>query len=202
MRTPPIRKQKLPDLKTVKRALYATWALHVKQYDYWRCSLCDDTKAPVMSHHWYCCDKQAHAARYVVDNGITLCFACHLRKVHLRADFVMINKLHQYMKEHRGFDPWFTETRMQVKLTTAELRRLWNEMREDVTDLDALPAVQKVAVKGGKLFIHFPKEEHPLFVPHNVVSRMGVLYEVAVVTTMENKTYRYTLKELIKEEEE
>jgi len=188
-------KKKLPDLRTIKKTLYATWSLKVKQADYWRCSLCGDEDR-VAAHHWYCCDKQAHAARYVVDNGITLCFACHLRKVHLRADYVTINKLYQYMTQHRTFDPWFTEKRMQVKLTTKELRRLWDEMRYCVVNIDTLTTVRVSTEKCGKLFIHFPKEEHPLFIPYNVVTHNGLLYEVAVVATMKDKTYRYTLREL------
>jgi len=187
-------KQKLPDLKTVKKTLYTTWSLNVKQADGWRCALCGDTESPVMAHHWYCCDKQAHAARYVVDNGITLCFACHLRKVHLRADYVIVSQLYSYMKECRNFDPWFTKVRMTVDLTTAELRRLWDCMREDVTDL--IPLNGLFTKRGKKSFIHLPSISHQIFAPHNVVINGDTKYEVMVVAVMEDKTYRYTLKEL------
>jgi len=187
-------KQKLPDLRIVKKTLYTTWSLKVKQADEWRCALCGEAVLPLMSHHWYCCDKQAHAARYVVDNGITLCFACHLRKVHLRADYVIVNKLYRYMVDYRSFDPWFTKVRMTVDLTTAELRRLWDEMCEDVTDLVPLNGV--FTMRGEKSFVHLPSISHQMFAPHNILANGKTKYEVTVVATMKDKTYRYTLKEL------
>jgi len=186
-------KQKLPDLRTVKKTLYTTWSLKVKQADGWRCALCGDTDR-LAAHHWYCCDKQAHAARYVVDNGVTLCFACHLRKVHLRADYAIVSKLYRYMIDCRSFEPWFINARMTVDLTTPVLRRLWDDMREDVTDL--VPLGGSFTTRGGKSFIHLPSISHQLFAPHNVVVNGNTKYEVMVVATMKDKTYRYTLKEL------
>jgi len=86
-------KQKLPSIAKVKKSLYNDWALRVKQRDGWKCLLCGATDN-LTAHHWYVCDHNAHAARYALANGATLCYACHIRGIHQRADWQSVNGLY------------------------------------------------------------------------------------------------------------
>jgi hypothetical protein len=105
--------------------------MRVKQRDGFKCALCR-SEENLTAHHWYACDHHAHAARYAVDNGITLCYACHIRSVHTRADYVTINRVMEYMQSVCGVsqeDIDVLDHLTHTELTVNLLRLLWRSFR-------------------------------------------------------------------------
>lgn len=127
------KKVPLPSIKEVKKTLRENWALQVKLKDGRKCALCGSTNN-LTSHHWYVCDHHAHVARYEISNGITLCYACHIRTVHTRADYVTIKNLYKYMQDNRNFTPELAEyldSCIDQRFTTAKFRELWDLFRSE-----------------------------------------------------------------------
>ena len=203
------KKEKLVSLSTIKKTLYADWALRVKQEDGWKCVLCGSTDN-LTAHHWYCSDHFAHAARYCIGNGVTLCYACHIRSVHTRADLATISKIHQYMKEQRGFIENHVITLTEMELTTAFLRDLWNLFRVPRT-INGRSDYTLKELKNGKWFLYL-YEKHPSFVVNNLFNDPSLpsdgknLFEVKVVTKLETSDgepyYRYSLQKVSETKEE
>lgn len=83
-------KQRKVSLKIAKRFLYEDFTSRVKwQNISGACALCG-SKDNITVHHWCVADHFAGQARYLYANGIPLCYACHIRKVHTRADYATI----------------------------------------------------------------------------------------------------------------
>ena len=194
------RKIKLPSITQVKRALYADWALTVKTRDNWNCLLCG-CEENITAHHWYVSDHHAHAARYCVDDGATLCYACHIRGIHTRADYVTISKIYDLLLAQ----PVQPDTRaiaqlMKTELTVPMLRKMWDAMRARPVDLVEYNVL--VDLKGGKLFlsVECPKQ---IAVVGNTVDLPGFgvceVKTIAVNPQAKNGPYRYTLRRLLDE---
>jgi hypothetical protein len=203
------KKEKLVSLSTIKKTLYADWALRVKQGDGWKCALCGSTDN-LTAHHWYCSDHFAHAARYCIGNGVTLCYACHIRSVHTRADWATINKIRKYMEQQWRFDEEYICSMMKKKLTTAFLRDMWDLFRVPQT-INGRSDYTLKELKKGKWLLYLD-ERHPRFVVNNLINDPSWpsdgkhLFEVKVVTKLETSDgepyYRYSLQKLKKEGEE
>lgn len=186
-----MKKPKLPSLSRIKKALYADWSLRVRTRDGFKCLLCGATEN-LTSHHWYCSDHHAHAARYAIANGATLCYACHIRGIHTRADYVSVNRL----KEAIGV----TDVTMMLldrliaqELSTALLRELWDGMRKR----PIIDSGFNMTQRGGKLFLYTLGNQTAV-VGNIIRVSTGCFegdYDVAVVTSTTDG-YRYTLKKL------
>lgn len=195
------KKELLPSISLIKKTLYANWALKVKQADGWKCALCESTEN-LTAHHWYVSDHHAHTARYEVSNGITLCYACHIRSVHTRADYVTIIKLYNYMLKYRGFDSTTIEhlrSCIADKFTTASYRVMWDKFRSQVMNISKRynHLVFQVIVSGSKTFIYSDIPNRTLIVKQ-LVKINGCLHEVMV----ESKTdtgWRYTVRRMEEE---
>ncbi|MFA6690341.1 MAG: hypothetical protein WCS18_12795 [Sphaerochaetaceae bacterium] len=182
---------KLPSIPKIKKALYADWALRVKRRDGFECLLCGATEN-LTAHHWYVCDHNAHAARYSVDNGATLCYACHIRGIHTRADYVSVRRIFGLMIGSKA-NLCVLQDLSKTELTTAVYRNLWDAMRERVIDLYP----EQIGHKGGKVFVWTKGPQEA--VAGNVVrfELSGASYVVSVVAKIESADmYRYTLKRL------
>ncbi len=203
------KKEKLVSIGTIKKTLYADWALRVKQADDWKCALCGSTDN-LTAHHWYCSDHFAHAARYCIGNGVTLCYACHIRSVHTRADWTTVSKIREYMEEQWRFDEEYICSMMAKKLTTAFLRDMWDMIRAPRT-INGRSDYTLKEMNNGKIYL-FLNEIHPRFVVNNLINNPTLPYdgehllEVKVVTKLETSDgepyYRYSLQKLKKEGEE
>lgn len=203
------KKEKLVSLSAIKKTLYADWALRVKQGDGWKCAICSSTDN-LTAHHWYCSDHFAHAARYCIGNGVTLCYACHIRSVHTRADWATVSKIREYMEEQWRFDEEDICAMMAKELTTAFLRDRWDTIRVPRTITGECDYTLK-ELKKGKWFLYLD-ERHPRFVVNNLINDPSWpsdgkhLFEVKVVTKLETSDgepyYRYSLQKLKKEGEE
>lgn len=187
-----MKKPTLPSLSRIKKALYADWSLRVRSRDGFKCLLCGSTEN-ITAHHWYCSDHHAHAARYSVDNGATLCYACHIRGVHSRADYVSVERI----KNALHFELWRmvdVENLIEIELTTSILRQLWDGMRKRVIEAEDSYA----RCRSGKLYLY--TKGNQIAVVGNVIRipegrEFAGLNEVTVVTRTGN-IYRYTLKKL------
>lgn len=189
------KKQKLPSISVIKKTLYDNWALRVKQRDGFKCVLCG-SEENLTSHHWYCCDHHAHAARYCIHNGVTLCYACHIRSVHTRADWLTVRKIETYFKSF-----WLDEydenigsilNLIKTELTVSTLRGLWDEFRNN----PVCPADATVQNVRKKLYMYSPQR----FVRYQTVVLDGSVYDIQVVTKNEHGGWRYTVKLHQKEE--
>jgi hypothetical protein len=187
-------KQKLPSIAKVKKSLYNDWALRVKQRDGWKCLLCGATDN-LTAHHWYVCDHNAHAARYALANGATLCYACHIRGIHQRADWQSVNGLYLRLLDTGAIgvsDPTAINELSKIELTTAVLRRLYGEMRKRV--IPAPPSIKYVRLNEGRGFL-FDFCSHPCAVVGNVISFEQKVYSVNVVKKIKCG-YRYSVSEI------
>lgn len=204
-----MNKKTLPSLSLVRKTLYADWALRVKQRDGFKCAFCC-SEENLTAHHWYACDHHAHAARYAVDNGITLCYACHIRSLHTRADYVTINRAMEYMQNFCGISQEHIDVLdclIDTELTVNLLRSLWRNFRRphhiyiDPKDLRYV----------GKKIYYSPVNKTPFLVVGKTVcmengkGKPDSCFEVKVVTKIEDTlrkgtSYRYTLRQMSTEE--
>lgn len=215
------KKAKLPPLSSVKKALMQDWARRVKERDGWGCMLCGSTDN-VTAHHWFVANHFANQARYMVDNGITLCYACHIRKVHTRADYVTIGRLKHLMSVNHGFTDKQEESLISASntpVTTQFLRDSWDVFRKPIK-VNPLPTDTKWKVIKKRLFItpglYDCVSQHQTFVVGNVVCFSGCdvatfgyplevieepLFEVTAVATVasnHDRRYRYTLQPVVR----
>lgn len=195
------KKELLPSISQIKKTLYANWALKVKQADDWKCALCQSTEK-LTAHHWYVCDHHAHTARYEVSNGITLCFACHIRSVHTRADYVTVKKLHNYMMEFRGFNSIVAEhldNCINNEFKTVDYRELWDGFRSNVVKINKgyKHNMFKIVVSASNTFLYSDDPNRTLIVKQ-LVNINECLYEVMVETKVYNK-WRYTVRRMEEE---
>lgn len=186
--------KKLPSIPRIKKALYADWALRVKKRDGFKCLLCGATEN-LTAHHWYVCDHHAHAARYCVDNGATLCYACHIRGVHQRADWASVRLIADATRLTKDFDERRILLARETELTTEVLRNLWQGLRERPVDLGNMNVL--VALKRGKLFVS-TDADHPVAVVGNTmrVPGYGVCEVVSTAKDGSKGALRYTVKPL------
>ena len=196
-------KERLPGIGLVKRALYNTWALKVKQRDGWKCLLCPETEN-LTAHHWYVSDHHAHAARYSTANGATLCYACHIRSIHTRADYVTVNRLYDAIPGSAHISFASLNALVDTDLTIPLLRSMWDAMRSHPVELDEYDVT--VTGKGKKLFLTV-ESDHPVAVVGNTVYAPGHgVCEILVATPIPASTVngpitrracqRYTIKQL------
>ena len=200
---------KLPSISQVKKALYADWTLRVKQRDGWKCLGCGCTDSRLSAHHWYVSDHLSHAARYCIHNGATLCYACHIRRIHQNPDWTSIKPVWDAVSQTAGFDERVITTLANTELTTDMLRRLWDAMRARPVTLDNYETV--VDVRGKKLFLSVDCRRPIAVVGNTIVAPGFGLCEIATVATLDAKTtasnfsdscdavgnnYRYTLRKI------
>ena len=187
------KQEKLPSLSRIKKALYADWSLRVRTRDGFRCLLCWETDK-LTAHHWYCSDHHAHAARYSVDNGATLCYACHIRHIHTRADYVSVRNLREQIGVTDAALVRIDEL-IRTDLSTTVLRGLWDAMR--ARPITIIPC--KTVYQGAKVFV-FDDEKQAAVVDNVVRLDADIaddsLYSVAAIARMPSGALRYTLKPL------
>jgi len=189
-----MKKPKLPSIPKIKKALYADWSLRVRTRDGFKCLLCQATEN-ITAHHWYAADHFSHCARYAVDNGATLCYACHIRGIHQRADYVSVERVANAVGMTNS-SMMGVEMLIQQELTTPLLRELWDAMRKR----PVVVSYAHLTSKGGKQFLK--QQGHQIAVAGNTVRlppgflrSENDIYEVTTVAKTDDG-YRYTLKSL------
>lgn len=91
-------------LKRVKKRLHDLWSWLVRNRDGWKCIFCGREHNPIerviiSAHHWIVHAAGSIATRYVLGNGVSLCWGCHKFHVHMRGDAWTIDRIREYMKE-------------------------------------------------------------------------------------------------------
>lgn len=78
-------------IKRLKTKCDKLWSEAVRTRD-GECVLCGK-KDSLSAHHWIHSKAQGNNQRWNIKNGITLCFACHIYKVHTHASAEIIENL-------------------------------------------------------------------------------------------------------------
>ena len=71
-------------MKRVKAQLAVLWSLAVRRRDR-ACVMCGKTDT-LQAHHWLFFKSHSMALAFNVANGATLCYPCHIFKLHMRGD--------------------------------------------------------------------------------------------------------------------
>ena len=84
-------------IQALKKECFVLWSKYIRARDGQKCALCGSTKY-VTSHHW-CLPKRGHADfMFEEDNGVSLCYACHIRKVHREdSSFALLTRIRNYI---------------------------------------------------------------------------------------------------------
>jgi hypothetical protein len=84
-------------IQSLKKECFALWSKYIRQRDGHKCALCGATKY-VTAHHW-CLPKRGHADfMFEEDNGVALCYMCHIRKIHREdSSFALISRVKNYI---------------------------------------------------------------------------------------------------------
>lgn len=80
-------------LKSLRNKCDKLWSEAVRTRD-GECVLCGRQDA-LAAHHWIRSRAQGNKHRWNIKNGITLCFACHIYKVHTYASADILGQLKQ-----------------------------------------------------------------------------------------------------------
>ena len=185
-----MKKPKLPSLSKVKKTLYNDWALRVKQRDNWACLLCGRTDN-LNAHHWCVCDHHAHAARYCVHNGATLCYTCHNRGVHFRADWVTVQRVALAVRSQPGVDEQMIRALANIEVTTDFLRVNYEILQNRPVDFGD----HNVKYERKKLFV-IKQEPHISAVPGNTVRTKDGIFVVTTVAPIDVDVNTFSLYDI------
>ena len=75
-------------LSKLRKECDKLWSEAVRARDGNKCVLCGSA-SHCQAHHWCHTKAQGNATRWDISNGITLCYTCHLYKVHSGAAYYM-----------------------------------------------------------------------------------------------------------------
>lgn len=75
-------------LSKLRKECDKLWSEAVRTRDGNKCVLCG-SNSHCQAHHWCHTKAQGNATRWDINNGITLCYTCHLYKVHSGAAYYM-----------------------------------------------------------------------------------------------------------------
>lgn len=78
-------------IKKLKKKCDELWSKAVRTRD-GACILCGNTNG-LAAHHWIHSRAQGNRHRWNILNGVTLCYACHIHKVHKHASAEIIDEL-------------------------------------------------------------------------------------------------------------
>lgn len=78
-------------LSKLKKELDTLWSLAVRHRDN-KCVMCGATEN-LQAHHWIRTKAQGNTTRWDIRNGASLCYCCHIHKIHSNPSIDNINKL-------------------------------------------------------------------------------------------------------------
>jgi len=83
-------------MKRLKKSGLVKWSLAVRARDGHKCLMCDKTEY-MQAHHWLF--RKAHSVRLALDpaNGSTLCYGCHIGRIHRDGDGEFMMQLFERM---------------------------------------------------------------------------------------------------------
>ena len=92
------KKIKKKSIQALKKEADELWAWQVKGRDV-KCVLCGSAEK-LHAHHWFKAKSRSLKYRWDTRNGITLCYACHLLKLHKLATYDMISIIVEHVKKY------------------------------------------------------------------------------------------------------
>lgn len=81
--------------KSLKTEAHRLWSLAVRARD-GKCVLCQNRET-LQAHHWIVHARGSLQVRFIPENGVTLCYTCHIYKVHGRGDADLMDRIRDYM---------------------------------------------------------------------------------------------------------
>ena len=111
----------------VKKDLADDWSRHVKKRDGNMCAICGETDR-LSAHHWCRGDKRSKMATWEYDNGITLCYYCHMQCAHDLPDWLHYNSYAKYVMKvtNQGTEMMDRILKLsQTEVCDKVVRRLW-----------------------------------------------------------------------------
>ncbi len=111
----------------IKRDLDEEWGRLVRDRDGWKCAMCSETNN-LAAHHWCRGAQRSKMARWCLDNGITLCYTCHIRLAHERPDWLLYDSFRRYimMVSNTGSQLCCNIERLSnIEATEDNTRSLW-----------------------------------------------------------------------------
>ena len=101
------------------KVLPALWSIRIRKRDGNRCIMCGKSSEEVAlnAHHWIVPAGRSLRTRFILDNGVSLCYACHIFKVHKDGAAQHMDAIRLYMRrfvseeryeeiKRMGNDPW------------------------------------------------------------------------------------------------
>jgi Bacteriophage Lambda NinG protein. len=129
---------KKSELTKIKERCDKLWSNVVRLRD-GRCVICGVTEG-LHAHHWIKNRGQGNAARWLIDNGATLCFFHHIRDVHQNACKYTIERLNRAMK------PIISDDRVEeienmnsaLKLTLSDMKEIYDALEGEYARIKQL----------------------------------------------------------------
>lgn len=116
--------------RRIKKICHNLWSKVVRARD-GRCVLCGNSET-LQAHHWIVHAAGSLLTRFLPENGVTLCYACHIFKVHQRADSELLDRIKEHMTKHLDW-PRYEEIKAMGhcpnELTLEDLQRKAEELR-------------------------------------------------------------------------
>jgi 5-methylcytosine-specific restriction endonuclease McrA len=120
-----------PTLKGIKKQLDKEWSLAVRNRDANKCVMCGNTDG-LQAHHWVVRKARSLNVRWHTDNGATLCYPCHIWKLHTYADMDFVlefkSRMDQIVSPERQ-EVIKTLAREKADYSTEDLLRLLDGFR-------------------------------------------------------------------------
>lgn len=111
----------------VKRDLSKEWGKRVRERDGNQCIMCGETDR-LAAHHWCRGDHRSKMATWCIDNGIALCYSCHIGDAHQTPDWLLYNAYAQHIMKITNQGPEFMENIKKLSETEVcnkVVRKLW-----------------------------------------------------------------------------
>ena len=115
-------------ISLVRKDLDNEWGRRVRERDGNQCTQCGAVK-DLTAHHWCRNAQRSRAARWCLDNGITLCYACHIRFAHERPDWLLYDSYRRHVVATTGRDTARVTDNIELvsglTLDDKTIRRIW-----------------------------------------------------------------------------
>jgi len=111
--------------RAIVRKLDKLWAEIVKIRAGYRCQRCGKKSNNLQAHH--ICGRRKYSTRWVIENGVALCAACHIL---VQENFVEASELVKKVLEKEVYEALKKRAEMVIKYTTNELEELLQMLEE------------------------------------------------------------------------
>lgn len=129
------KKPKTLTIAKIKKLLHDDWSKRVQERDGYTCQLCGRGKTYIdedgtekssrlSGHHWWRTAHRGGWTRYMIENGVTLCFTCHNRGVHVDADHFTTEQLRRRVQARYRYDVCAWLSGYLMGITDSECRQL------------------------------------------------------------------------------